>query len=31
LRHVPLLRATADRLTATIDTAGDDPNERERP
>ena len=31
LSHVPLLRATADRLTATIDAAGRDPNEQERP
>ena len=30
LQHVPLLRATADRLTATIDEAGRDPNGQER-
>jgi IclR family acetate operon transcriptional repressor len=30
LQHVPLLQATADRLTATIDEAGRDPNEQER-
>jgi DNA-binding IclR family transcriptional regulator len=30
LQHVPLLQATADRLTATIDDAGRDPNQQER-
>lgn len=29
LRHVPLLQATADRLTATIDETGSDPNGQE--
>ena len=29
LQHVPLLQVTADRLTATIDETGSDPNGQE--